>query len=192
MREDSSVGAESVAWFLIVIAIFGLIVGAIARLLVPGATRLGLIQTMGAGIAGALIGGFVGRLLLGPKLTQGWTWVLSILGATLVVALVSRRDRTYVGRPPRRRLMSERADDRVVADDGRYRSRHSRWSKRGLLPGRAHDDQVVDAADRPDRSRQGRCSRRRTVPGRGYDDQVEVDEIGRPYRPVTHRRRRLF
>lgn len=156
-------GAESLAWFLIVIAIFGLIVGAIARLLVPGSSGLGLIQTMGAGIAGALIGGFVGRLLLGPNLSQGWVWVLSILGATLVVALVSRRDRAYVGRPPRRRLLSERADDRVVVDDGRpYRSHHGRWSRRGLLPGRAHDDQV------------------------------EVDGIGRPYRPVARRRRRFF
>ncbi len=111
-------GAESLVWFLIVIAIFGLIVGAIARLLVPGPTPLGVLGTMGAGIAGALIGGFVGRLLFGPNLTQGWIWVLSIIGATLVVALVSRRGRTYYERRPRRGLMSGRAyDDGVVIDE---------------------------------------------------------------------------
>ncbi len=73
---------------------------------------------MGAGVAGALIGGFVGRLLLGPRLTQGWTWVLSILGAALVVALVSERGRIYYRRRPPRRLMSDSAyDDRVVVDE---------------------------------------------------------------------------
>jgi len=103
-------GAESLVWFLILIALFGLIVGAIGRLLVPGPTPLGLLGTIAAGIAGALIGGFVGRLALGPSLTQGWMWVLSILGATLVVALVSRRDRLHYGRR-RRGLISDRAYD---------------------------------------------------------------------------------
>lgn len=111
-------GGESLLWFLIVLAIFGLIVGAIGRLLVPGPTPLGVLGTMGAGVAGALIGGFAGRLLLGPRLTQGWIWVLSILGAALVVALVSGPGRIYYRRRPRRGLMSDRAyDDRVVVDE---------------------------------------------------------------------------
>ena len=110
-------GAESLVWFLILVAILGLIIGAIARLLVPGPTPLGVLETMAAGIAGALIGGFVGRLLLGPRLTQGWIWVLSILGAALIVALVSRRGRFY-GRRPRRGLMSDPVyDDRPVVVD---------------------------------------------------------------------------
>jgi len=103
-------GAESLVWFLLVVAIFGLIVGAIGRLLVPGPTPLGLLGTMAAGIAGSLLGGFVGRLLLGPRLTQGWVWVLSILGATLVVALVSRRRAFYGGRS-RRGLVADRTYD---------------------------------------------------------------------------------
>ncbi len=120
-------GAESLVWFLILVAIFGLIVGAVGRLLVPGPTPLGVLGTMGAGVAGALIGGFVGRLLLGPRLTQGWMWVLSILGATLVVALVSRRGRVPYGPVHRRRRVSGRAydayDEPVVVDevDARYR-----------------------------------------------------------------------
>ena len=82
---------ESVVWFLLILALFGLIVGAIGRLLVPGPTPIGALGTMGAGVAGALIGGFIGRLLFGPGLTVGWSWVLSILCAAAVVALVSRR-----------------------------------------------------------------------------------------------------
>lgn len=109
---------ESLVWFLIIWAICGLIIGAIGRLLVPGPTPLGVLGTMGAGIAGAFIGGFVGRLLLGPRLTQGWIWVLSILGAALVVALVSGVGRGSYGRRPRRGLMADRAyDDRVVVDE---------------------------------------------------------------------------
>jgi uncharacterized membrane protein YeaQ/YmgE (transglycosylase-associated protein family) len=122
---------------LIVIAVFGLIVGAVGRLLVPGPTRLGVLGTMGAGVAGALLGGFVGRLFLGPNLTHGWIWVLSILGAALVVWLVSRRGVGYGGRTSRRGLMWERPyDDRVVVDGGNreYRSGRGRWSRGGLLP----------------------------------------------------------
>ncbi len=108
---------ESVLRFLIVIAIFGLIVGAVGRLLIPGPTPLGVLETMGAGVAGALIGGFVGRLLLGPSLTQGWIWLLSILGAALVVALVNGRGRLYYRNRPPRRLRSDTVyDDGVVVD----------------------------------------------------------------------------
>ena len=80
--------------FLIVLALFGLIVGAIARLIVPGPTPLGVLGTMAAGVAGAFLGGIVGKLLFGPTYAPGW--IMSILGAVAVVALVSRRHRvTY-------------------------------------------------------------------------------------------------
>lgn len=79
--------SESLVLFLIILAIFGLIVGAIARLLVPGPTPMGILGTMAAGIAGAFLGGFVGKLLFGPGYTPGW--IMSILGAVAVVALVN-------------------------------------------------------------------------------------------------------
>ena len=78
---------------LLVMALIGLIVGAIARLLVPGPTPLGLLGTMAAGIAGSWLGGFVGKLLFGPNYTPGW--IISIIGAMVVVALVSRRRSYY-------------------------------------------------------------------------------------------------
>ena len=43
--------------------VFGLIVGAIAKLLMPGRDPGGIIVTMLLGIAGALIGGIIGRAL---------------------------------------------------------------------------------------------------------------------------------
>jgi uncharacterized membrane protein YeaQ/YmgE (transglycosylase-associated protein family) len=84
---------ESLVWFLIVLFIFGLIVGAIARLFVPGPQPLGLLGTAAAGVAGAFLGGIVGRLLFGPTYTPGW--IMSILGAMLVVWLVGRRHTYY-------------------------------------------------------------------------------------------------
>ncbi len=84
---------ESLVWSLIVLFLIGLIVGAIARLLVPGPTPMGILGTAAAGVAGAIIGGLVGRLLFGPAYQPGW--IMSILGAALVVWLVSRGRRSY-------------------------------------------------------------------------------------------------
>ena len=112
--------AESLLWFVIVLALIGLIVGAVARVFVPGPTPMGILGTIGAGIAGAFIGGFIGRLLLGPNLTNGWSFVLSVLAAAGVVWLVSGRARTYrYGREPDTVVYDRGYDDGVVVDDDR-------------------------------------------------------------------------
>jgi uncharacterized membrane protein YeaQ/YmgE (transglycosylase-associated protein family) len=69
-----------IGWIL-----FGAIVGAIAKLLMPGRDPGGFIVTMLLGIAGAVIGGFVGRALgfYGPN--QGAGWLMSIVGAILLL-----------------------------------------------------------------------------------------------------------
>ena len=61
--------------------LFGLVVGFIAKLLTPGRDPGGFIVTILLGIAGALIGGFLGRSmgLYGPSPSAGW--LMSILGA---------------------------------------------------------------------------------------------------------------
>ena len=79
---------NALAWL-----VAGLIVGAIARLLVPGPTPLGVLGTMAAGVAGAFLGGLIGRLLFGPGYAPGW--IMSILVATGIVYLVSRRRTAY-------------------------------------------------------------------------------------------------
>jgi uncharacterized membrane protein YeaQ/YmgE (transglycosylase-associated protein family) len=111
---------ESLLWFVIVLAFIGLIVGAVARVLVPGPTPIGMLGTIGAGIAGAFIGGFIGRLLFGPNLTNFWSFVLSVLAAAGVVWFVSGRGRTYgYGREPDELVYDRGYDDRVVVEDDR-------------------------------------------------------------------------
>ena len=65
--------------------IFGLIVGAIAKLLMPGRDPGGIIVTMALGIAGALLGGFIGRALgwYGEQDAAGF--LMSLVGAVLLL-----------------------------------------------------------------------------------------------------------
>jgi uncharacterized membrane protein YeaQ/YmgE (transglycosylase-associated protein family) len=49
--------------FIVVLLIVGLIVGAIARLLMPGRDPLGILGTIGLGIAGSFVGGFLQNLV---------------------------------------------------------------------------------------------------------------------------------
>lgn len=64
---------------------FGLVVGVIAKLLMPGRDPGGFIVTMALGVAGALVGGFIGRAMgfYGPN--QGAGWLMSILGAVILL-----------------------------------------------------------------------------------------------------------
>ena len=65
--------------------IFGVIVGAIAKLLMPGRDPGGFIVTMLLGIAGAVTGGFLGRVLgwYGPN--DGAGFFMSLIGAILLL-----------------------------------------------------------------------------------------------------------
>ena len=64
--------------------IFGLIVGAIAKLIMPGKDPGGLIVTALIGMAGSLLGTFVGRALWGgADYSSGW--ITSILGTIILL-----------------------------------------------------------------------------------------------------------
>lgn len=67
--------------------LFGLVIGVIAKLLMPGRDPGGFIVTILLGIAGALLGGFIGRAMgfYGPDESAGW--IVSILGAIILLAL---------------------------------------------------------------------------------------------------------
>ena len=67
--------------------LFGLVVGVIAKLLMPGRDPGGFIVTILLGIAGALLGVFLGQAMgfYGPNESAGW--IVSILGAILLLAL---------------------------------------------------------------------------------------------------------
>jgi uncharacterized membrane protein YeaQ/YmgE (transglycosylase-associated protein family) len=66
--------------------LFGLIVGVVAKLVMPGRDPGGFIVTMAIGIAGALLGGFLGRAAgwYGPNDNAGF-W-MSVLGAIVLLA----------------------------------------------------------------------------------------------------------
>lgn len=74
----------------------GLVIGFIAKLLMPGRDPGGFIVTILLGIAGALVGGFIGRAMgfYGPNQPAGW--FISILGAIILLVLyrVMARRRT--------------------------------------------------------------------------------------------------
>jgi uncharacterized membrane protein YeaQ/YmgE (transglycosylase-associated protein family) len=67
--------------------LFGLVVGIIAKLLTPGRDPGGFIVTMLIGIAGALVGGFVGRAMGLYQPNQPAGWLMSIIGAVILLVL---------------------------------------------------------------------------------------------------------
>ena len=69
-------------------AVFGLLVGLIARLLYPGRQSMGFLATMALGIIGSFVGGFISWALgFRPEegAFRGAGWIMSIVGAIIVV-----------------------------------------------------------------------------------------------------------
>lgn len=67
--------------------VFGLIVGLIAKLLHPGRDPGGFVITILLGIAGSLLGGFVGKALGLYREGEGAGLLMSVLGAILLLVL---------------------------------------------------------------------------------------------------------
>jgi uncharacterized membrane protein YeaQ/YmgE (transglycosylase-associated protein family) len=65
--------------------IIGLVVGVIAKLLMPGRDPGGCIITILLGIAGAFVGTWIGRLFWGSNYVAGW--ILSIIGAMILLLI---------------------------------------------------------------------------------------------------------
>ncbi len=87
--------------FIIYLVIIGLIAGAVARLLVPGADPMGVLGTMALGIVGSFVGGFLGYVLFGVDFDEGALQAAGLIGSivgaiiTLIVyRLVARRSVT--------------------------------------------------------------------------------------------------
>ena len=70
-------------WMLLI----GLIVGALAKLIMPGKDPGGIFVAMLLGIAGALVAGFTGRLLGLYSPGQRAGFIMSTLGAILLLPL---------------------------------------------------------------------------------------------------------
>jgi uncharacterized membrane protein YeaQ/YmgE (transglycosylase-associated protein family) len=69
----------------------GAIIGALARLIVPGRQNMSIALTIGLGIVGALVGGFIGRA---AHLSNVVTLIVEIAVAAVLVWLVAGRSRT--------------------------------------------------------------------------------------------------
>lgn len=67
--------------------IAGLVVGVLAKLVMPGKDPGGVIITILLGIAGAIVGTYIGRALGFYATNQGAGIIMSILGAMLLLFL---------------------------------------------------------------------------------------------------------
>ena len=67
--------------------IFGLIVGVIAKLLMPGRDPGGFVITILLGIAGALLGGWIGRAIGLYRPGESAGYIVSILGAVVILLI---------------------------------------------------------------------------------------------------------
>ncbi|MFI7382806.1 GlsB/YeaQ/YmgE family stress response membrane protein [Streptomyces sp. NPDC049813] len=75
-----------IAWIVI-----GLLAGAIAKLLMPGKDPGGIIITMLIGIAGGLLGGWLGKVIFGVDSIDGFfdlsTWIAAVVGSLILLIL---------------------------------------------------------------------------------------------------------
>jgi uncharacterized membrane protein YeaQ/YmgE (transglycosylase-associated protein family) len=80
---------------IIFLALWGLVVGALARLALPGPDPMGIFATIALGLAGSFVGGLVAALLW----RRAAGFVFAVLGATLVLYLYRRfvQHRTLTG-----------------------------------------------------------------------------------------------
>ena len=67
--------------------LIGLIVGALAKLVVPGKDPGGIFVTMALGIAGSLLASFLGRAIGWYQEGQSAGFIMSLLGAVLLLGL---------------------------------------------------------------------------------------------------------
>jgi len=67
--------------------VFGLVVGAIARFVLPDRQSMGLIMTILLGVAGSFLGGFIASLVSGVEVAQFQpsSFIWSLLGAVVLL-----------------------------------------------------------------------------------------------------------
>jgi uncharacterized membrane protein YeaQ/YmgE (transglycosylase-associated protein family) len=70
--------------------VLGLIVGAIARFLLPGEQKMGWILTCVLGIAGSFLAGFVGQALGWYQVGETAGWIASVVGAVVLLWVVGK------------------------------------------------------------------------------------------------------
>lgn len=85
-------------WFLLVLFVFGIVFGAIARLLVPGRDPMGIMGTWLLGVVGSFVGGFLGYAIFGADIEDGAVQAGGVLGSIVGAVLVLLVYRAVNGR----------------------------------------------------------------------------------------------
>jgi uncharacterized membrane protein YeaQ/YmgE (transglycosylase-associated protein family) len=70
--------------------VVGLIVGALARLLLPGEQKMGWILTCLLGIGGSLVAGYVGQALGWYNAGEPAGWIASVIGAIVLLVVFGK------------------------------------------------------------------------------------------------------
>jgi len=88
MESTTAVLGIGLGLFVLYFVLSGLIVGALARWLLPGPDPMGWLATIGFGVAGSFLGGIVGRAVHAPMAVG---LLLSVAGAALLIWFFRRR-----------------------------------------------------------------------------------------------------
>lgn len=75
---------------LLWMALIGLVVGLVARAIMPGTQSLGLILTALLGIAGSFVAGYLGQMVGIYQAGQGAGFIGSVVGALIVLFVVGK------------------------------------------------------------------------------------------------------
>jgi uncharacterized membrane protein YeaQ/YmgE (transglycosylase-associated protein family) len=67
--------------------VFGLVVGLVAKLLMPGRDPGGFVITIALGIVGALLGGYIGRALGWYRPGDPVSFLMAVLGAIVLLVI---------------------------------------------------------------------------------------------------------
>lgn len=70
--------------------VVGLIVGALARWIMPGEQKMGWVLTILLGIGGSMLAGFIGGALGWYQPGEGAGWIASVVGAIVVLFVVQK------------------------------------------------------------------------------------------------------
>ena len=72
---------------ILLFMLFGLVVGFIARAIMPGRQSMGALMTMVLGMVGSLLGGFIGRALGMYNANESAGFIMALIGSVLVLAI---------------------------------------------------------------------------------------------------------
>jgi uncharacterized membrane protein YeaQ/YmgE (transglycosylase-associated protein family) len=85
----------------------GLVIGLLARLLLPGRQRIGLLWTLVLGVVGSVIGGTIANAIGSGDIMElnVFGFIVAVIAA---VALLSVAERAGIGAPPQHRRLEHR------------------------------------------------------------------------------------